>query len=130
MKNRLTRCDERMISFILQDYDMEGVKSPMSRITKKICPVTVSDEIIITHPNPEELVITQRKTIEGKYERVLRPRKEAKGGLLPTVNCPSLGHPALDAPSPLGTQLWKEGKAWCRKTKKMCPMEQIIQDLV
>jgi len=101
----------------------------MSRITK-ICPVTVSDEIIVTHPDPEELVITQRKTTEGKYERVLKPRKEVKGGLLPEVSCPSLGIPILDAPSPLGTQLWKEGKAWCAKRKKVCPMEQIIQDLL
>lgn len=102
----------------------------MSKVIKKICPVTMSDEIIVTHPDPEELVITQRKTIEGKYERVLKPRKEVKNGLLPDVNCPSLGHPALDMPTSLGTRLWKEGKAWCRKTEKVCPMEQIIQDLL
>lgn len=103
----------------------------MSRTAKKICPITKSDEIVVTYLDPEELVTTQRKTIEGKYERVLRPRKEVRGGLSPNVACPSQGHPALDiSPSSLGIQLWKGGKAWCRKTQKVCPMEQIIQDLL
>jgi len=102
----------------------------MSRTAKKICPITKSDEIIVTYLNPEELVTTQRKTIEGKYERVLKPRKEVKTPSI-EVNCPSQGHPALDvSPSSLGLQLWKGGKAWCRKTQKVCPMEQIIQDLL
>jgi len=102
----------------------------MSKVIRKICPITGSDEIVVTYPNPEELITTQRKTIEGRYERVLKPKKEVKGGLLPEVDCPSQGHPALDLTSPLGTQLWKEGKAWCRKTRKVCPMDQIIQDLL
>jgi hypothetical protein len=102
----------------------------MNRVVKKICPVTKSDEITITYLNPEELVTTQRKTIEGKYERVSRPRKEVKGGLSPEVNCPSQGHPALDLPTSLGTELMKAKKAWCRKTQQVCPMEQILQDLL
>jgi len=102
----------------------------MSKVIRKICPITGSDEIVVTYPNPEELITTQRKTIEGRYERVLKPKKEVKGGLLPEVDCPSQGHPALDLTSPLGIQLWKEGKAWCRKTRKVCPMDQIIQDLL
>ncbi len=57
----------------------------MSRIAKKICPVTMSDEIIVIHPDPEELVVTQRKTVEGKFERVLRPRKEVKHDYCPRL---------------------------------------------
>lgn len=102
----------------------------MSKVVRKTCSVTGSDKIVTTYPDPEELVTTQRKTAEGKYERVLKPRKEVKDGLSLEVKCPSQGHPALDAPSPLGMQLLKEGKAWCRKTRKVCPMEQIIQDLL
>lgn len=102
----------------------------MNRVIKKICPITGSDEITVIYLDPEELVTTQRKTIEGKYERVLKPRKEVEGGLSPEVDCPSQGHSALDLTSPLGTQLWKEGKAWCRKAKKVCPIDQIIQDLL
>jgi len=101
----------------------------MNRVVKRICPVTKSDEITMTYLDPEELVATQRKTIEGKYERVSRPRKEVKGGLSPEVNCPSQGHPALDLPTSLGTELMKAKKAWCRKTQQICPMEQILQDL-
>ena len=102
----------------------------MSKVIRKICPITGSDEIVVTYLNPEEPVTTLRKTEEGKYERVLKPRKEVKGGLSPEVACPSQGHPALDVPSPLGLQLWKEGKVWCRKTRKVCPMEKILQDLL
>jgi|SRR3990170_5789474 len=102
----------------------------MNKIKRKTCPITGSDEIVVTYLDPEELITTQRKATDGKYERVLKPHKEVKGGLLPEVKCPSQGHPALNAPQPLGMQLWKEGKAWCRKTKKVCPMEQIIQDLL
>jgi len=102
----------------------------MSKIVRRICPITGSDEIVVTYLDPEELVMTQRKIVEGKYERVLKPRREVKGGLLPEVACPSQGHPALDVPSPLGMRLWKEGKAWCMKTKKVCPMEQMVQDLL
>jgi hypothetical protein len=102
----------------------------LSEVVKKTCPVTKSDVIVITYPNPEELVVTQRKTTEGKYEKVMKARKEVKGALLPEVACPSQGHPAIDAPSSIGIQLMKEGKAWCRKTKRVCPMEQIIQDLL
>jgi len=100
------------------------------RIVKKICPVTGSDEIVVTYPDPDELVITQRKDPTGSYKRVLRPRKEVKGGLLPVVACPSLGHPALDAPPSLRLQLLKEEKAWCRKTGKVCPIENILQGLL
>jgi hypothetical protein len=102
----------------------------MSTVKRKTCPVTGSDEIVVTFLNPEELIVTQRKAPDGKYERVLKPRKEIKGGLLPEVRCPSQGHPALHAPQTLGMQLWKEGRAWCRKTKKECPMDDIIQDLL
>ena len=96
----------------------------MSEVVRKICPITKSDVIIITYPNPEELVVTQRKATEGKYEKVMKARKEFE------VACPSQGHPAIDIPSSIGIKLMKEGKAWCRKTKNVCPMEQIIQDLL
>ena len=99
------------------------------RVVKTICSVTKSDEITITYLDPEESVATRRKTIDGEYERVSRPRKEVKGGLSPEVNCPSQGHPALDLPTSLGTKLMKAKKAWCRKTQQICPMEQILQDL-
>jgi hypothetical protein len=56
----------------------------------------------------------------------MKPRKEVKGGLLPEINCPSQGHPLLDATEPLRLQLWNERKAWCRKTRKVCPIEEII----
>ena len=102
----------------------------MSKVIRKFCPITGSDEIVVTYLNPEELVTTLRKTEEEKYERVLKPRKEVKDGLSPEVACPSQGHPALDVPSPLGLQLLKEGKVWCRKTRKECPMEKILQDLL
>lgn len=99
----------------------------MSKIKRKTCPITGSDEIVITYLDPEELVTTQRKTADGRYERILKPRKEVKNGLSPEVKCPSQGHPTLDVASSLGIQLMKEGKAWCRKTKQVCPMEQITQ---
>jgi hypothetical protein len=102
----------------------------MSVIKKKTCPITCSDEIVVTFPNPNELVSTQRKTSDGKYERVLKPRKEVKKALLPDVRCPSLGHPVLHAPRPLGKQLWKKGISWCKKTRKECPIEQVTQDLL
>ena len=102
----------------------------MNIVKRKTCPVTCSDEIVVTFLDPEELVTTQRKMPNGKYERVLKPRKEVKGGLSPEIACPSQGHPAIDTVSPLGIKLWKEGKAWCRKIKKECPMEQIIKGLL
>ncbi len=105
---------------------MEG-RGNLSKVIKKACPVTKSN-IIITYPDPEELVLTQRKSSEGVYEKVLRPRKEVKGGLSPTVECLNMGHPAIDIASPLGIELWKEGKVWCRKIKKECPTERIPQE--
>jgi len=102
----------------------------LSKTVKKKCPITGLDEIVVTYPNPNELVATLRKTEEGKYIQILKPRKEVKGGLSLEVSCPSQGHPALDVSSPLGLQLWKEEKAWCRKTRKVCPIEKILQDLL
>ncbi len=102
----------------------------MSKTVKKICPITKLDEITIVYPDVEELIVTQRKDSNGNYKRVLRPKKEVNGGLSPEVACPSQGHPLIDVPSPLGLQLWKEGKVWCRKTRRVCPMEKILQDLL
>jgi hypothetical protein len=98
----------------------------LNKVVRKTCPITKSDVIVITYPDPEELVLSLRKTTEGKYEKVMKPQKEVKGGLLPRVDCPSQGHSAIDMTSDEGIQLMKEGKAWCRKTKKICPIEQII----
>jgi len=101
----------------------------MGKTTKKICPVTGSDEITITYHDPDELVITQRKQPDGKYERTSKPRKEVRNALLPEVACPNLKHPALaNLPESLQSQLWKEGKAWCMKIGKACPMDQITYD--
>lgn len=100
----------------------------MSKTIKKICPVTGLDEITIEYPNPDELVITQRKQPDGKYERTLKPRKEVRNALLPKVACLNFRHPALaDLPESLKDQLWKEGKVWCMKIRKSCPLDQIIQ---
>jgi len=102
----------------------------MSKIVKKICPVTGSDEITVTYPDPEELVISQRKTKEGKYERVLKPRKQVANGLKPTFSCPQLKHPLMaNLPKTLAEQLFKEKRSWCKKIEKTCPTDQIIQDL-
>ena len=101
----------------------------MSNVVRKTCPVTLSDIIVITYPDPKEQVLTQRKNSEGKYEKVLRPQKEVKHGLIPRISCPSLGHPAIHAPHTLGKELWEKGISWCKKTKKECPMEQILKDL-
>lgn len=99
----------------------------MSKFVSKICPITGSDEITVKYPDPNELVITRRKGLDGKYERVLRSRKEVRGGLIPEVTCPSLEIPKLaKVPSSLERQLMKERKAWCKKRKMVCPIEQII----
>lgn len=79
---------------------------------KKICPITGSDEIIIHFIEPEVLVLTQRKNKDGKYEKVMKPRKEVKNALLPRVSCASQGHTLVDVPEPLRTQLWNERKVW------------------
>ena len=96
----------------------------MNRTVKKICPVTGSDEITVTFPNPEELVMTQRKQPDGKYKRVLRPRKEVKNASLPEVACPNFD------PKSLYSQLHKEGKVRCIKMGNVCPIDQIIQDIL
>ena len=67
----------------------------MSRTVKKICPITRSDEITITYPDPNELVMTQRKDSNGSYKRVLRPRKEVEKATWPRFSCPSLKHPLI-----------------------------------
>jgi hypothetical protein len=103
----------------------------MSKIVKKYCPVTGSDEITVTYPNPEEMVVPRRKTKEGKYERVLKPRKQVANGLKPTFSCPQLKHPLMaDLPRSFAEQLVKEKRSWCVKIEKTCPTDQIIQDLL
>ena len=98
----------------------------MSKVIRN-CPVTGSDEIIITYLDPEELFTTQRKTMEGRYARVLKPRKEVKNALLPMVRCPNFKHPMIaNLPESLKAQLWKEEKVWCLKINKTCPLEQLI----
>ena len=101
----------------------------MSKIVKKLCPVTGSDEITVTYCDPEER-ITSKKFKNGKYERVLKPRKQVATGLKPEFSCPQLKHPLLaNLPKPLADQLFEEEKTWCSKIKKPCPSEQIFQDL-
>jgi len=103
----------------------------MSKTVKKICPVTGSDEITVTHFDPEELVMSQRKRKGDKYERVLKPKKQVTNGLKPTFSCPHLKHPLMaNLPKPLVDQIWKEEKGWCDKIQKVCPTDQIIQDLL
>jgi len=103
----------------------------ISKIVKKICPVTGSDEITVTYFDPEESVMSQRKSKDGKYERVLKPRKQVANGLKPRFSCPQLKHPLMvNLPKPLADQLYKEEKGWCSKLRKTCPTDQIIQDLL
>jgi hypothetical protein len=99
----------------------------MSKIVKKICPVTGADEITIEYPDPNELITTQRKELNGKYRRVSRPRKEVRNALIPKITCLSLEFPELaKIPSSLKKQMMKEKKVWCKKRKMVCPIEQII----
>ena len=98
----------------------------MSKTVKKICPVTGSDEITIEFPDPNELVITQRKRPNGKYRRVLKPRKEVKNALVPIISCPNMEVPlSADIPQALMDSLMDEGKVWCKKIRKVCPTEEI-----
>ena len=100
----------------------------MSKIVKKMCPVTGLDEVTVTYFDPEELVVTQRKK-DGKYERVLKPRKQVANALTPTISCPQMKHPSIaDLPKQLTDQLLNETKVWCSRIKKPCPSDQIIQD--
>ena len=97
----------------------------MSRIVKKMCPVTGVDEITVTHFDPEELVTTQRK-IDGKYKRVLKPRKQVANALKPAFSCLQMKHPELaNLPKSLADQLLNEEKVWCNRIKKPCPTDQI-----
>ncbi|MCK4478285.1 hypothetical protein KAU88_07145 [Candidatus Bathyarchaeota archaeon] len=97
----------------------------MSRTVKKTCPITSSDEITITYPDPNELVMTQRKDSNGSYKRVLRPRKEVKNATLPRFSCPSLKHPLVaNLPESLSTQLLRDEKSWCAKIGKPCVMDE------
>ena len=99
----------------------------MSKFVKKICPITGSDEIAVMYLDPDELVITQRKGSDGKYRRVMRPRKEVKGGLRPEVICSSAEIPALaKLPLSLRNRLMEEKKVWCKKKNGVCPLEQIV----
>jgi hypothetical protein len=103
----------------------------VSKLVKKICPVTGSDEIIVMYFDPEELVTSQRKLNDGKYELILKPRKQVINRLKPTFSCAQLEHPLMaNLPKPLADQLYKEEKGWCNKIKKTCPTGQIIQDLL
>lgn len=82
----------------------------MSKTVKKICPVTGLDEITVTYFDPEELVMTQRKK-DGKYKRVLKPRKQVANALTPAFTCPQLKHPIMaNLPKPLADQLFNEEK--------------------
>jgi len=97
----------------------------MSKMVKKICPITMLDEITITYPDAKELVITQRKGSNGSYNRVLRPRKEVKNATLPRFSCPSLKHPlSANLPESLKNQLLKNEKSWCSKIGKPCVMDK------
>ena len=101
----------------------------MRKTVKKNCPITGSDEITIKFFDPNELVITQRKGSDGKYRRVEKPRKEVRGALRPEVSCPSLGIPPLAEAPALTRRLIKEGKAWCKKRRNICPIDEILEKL-
>ena len=99
----------------------------MSKTVKKICPVTGLDEITVTYPDPEELVMTQRK-IDGKYKRVLKPRKQVANALKPTFSCPQLEYPFMaDLPKSLADQMENEERVWCNRIKKPCPTDQVFE---
>ena len=101
----------------------------MRKTLKMICPVTGTDEITVTYFDPEEKVVSQRKLKDGKYERVLKPRKQVQNGLKPEFSCLQLKHPLIaNLPESLADQLYKEEKGWCNKIKKPCPSDQIIHD--
>jgi hypothetical protein len=100
----------------------------MSKIIKRICPLTGSDEITIKFFDPDELVTTQRKGSDGKYGRVEKPRKEVRGGLRPEVSCPSLDLPVLAGFSlEEQNRLAEEGKSWCKKRQEICPTGEITE---
>jgi len=103
----------------------------MSKTLKMICPVTGTDEITVTYFDPEERIISKKKTKDGKYKQILKPRKQVTNGLTPEFSCPQLKHPLLaDLPKHLANQLHEEEKGWCNKIKKSCPSDQIIQNLL
>jgi hypothetical protein len=96
----------------------------MVKTGKKICPVTNIDEITITYPDPQELVITQRKDSNGNYKRVSRPRRDVKKATLPRFSCPSLKHPLVaNLPESLRKQLLTDEKSWCARIGKPCLMD-------
>ena len=102
----------------------------MSKTVKNLCPVTGSDEITIEFPDPNELVITQRKGPNGKYRRDMRPRKEVKNALLPIISCPNMILPlSADISQALMDRLMAEGNIWCKKIRKACPTEEILEKI-
>lgn len=97
----------------------------MSKMVKKICPITRLDKITITYPDAKELVMTQRKGSNGSYKRVLRPRKEVKNATLPRFSCPSLKHPLVaNLSESLRNQLLRDEKSWCARIGKPCVMDE------
>lgn len=99
-----------------------------AKIIRKICPITESYEITIKFFDPNELVVTQRKGSDGKYRQVEKPRKEVRGALRPEVSCPSLEIPVLAGLSfEVQKKLAEEGKAWCKKRRNICSIEQILE---
>jgi hypothetical protein len=97
----------------------------MSKIVKKICPITGSDEITIKLLDPNELVITQRKGSDGKYRRTEKPRKEVRTPLI-ELSCTSLDIPVFAGFTwEEQRRLSEEGKTWCKKRRDICPIEEI-----
>lgn len=99
------------------------------RETRISCPVTSSDEVVITYLDPDELVMTQHKTSDGKFEKVMKPRRDVKKGLLPNAKCSNFKHPlCTNLPEPTKMQMQKEGKIWCVKIGERCPLEDFTHE--
>ena len=99
----------------------------MSKTLRKTCPITMSDKITVKFFDPNELVMTQRRGLDGKYRRVEKPRKEVRGALIPEVSCPSLGVPPLDEAPSFLKKMIEKGKAWCTKRHNICPINEILE---
>ena len=98
------------------DCDWMGEKTFRTK-----CTLTTA-EVTFALSDPNELVLTQRK-IDGRYQKVLKPRKEVKGSLNIRIDCRE-----IDRSKP--TTSYDPPNPWCKKRNNACPIYEIARTIL
>lgn len=93
----------------------------MKKVIRDQCLMAL-EEVTFTFDDPDEQVWTIRK-IDGRYQRVLRPRREVRGSMNIEIYCPAVDRTkpmiGLTPPNPR-----------CKKRDDICPIYEIARVLL